>query len=109
VGEYLGTTSSFEDYRPGEDLVNSSAKAYYIRGTARAAAGRLDEGIVDLETAKQRDPSFGYAYWTLGIFYRMKGHLDLSLESFERAAELFTEQDESMMAASAQREAKKLR
>ena len=109
MDEILEPACSYESYRPAEDLLMRNARGYYIRGTARIANGRMDEGISDLETAKQQDPEFGHAYWALGIFYRKRGDKALALKEFERAAELFTVQGESTMAASAQRQAEKLR
>ncbi|MEO1352332.1 MAG: hypothetical protein AAFW84_26635 [Cyanobacteria bacterium J06635_15] len=93
-------------HNPAEDLVTDDGFGYYNRGAARIAAGRRQEGIADLEKAKQQDAKFGLAYWLLGILYREE-QPERALVEFQSAAELFA--DNETMAASAQLEASKLR
>ena len=62
-------------------------KAYSL-GIERLASGQIDEGIVLLEWAMDRDPEFAMAYAKLGAIYSAtKGDLDKSSEYWSKALE----------------------
>ena len=89
-------------YNPITDLVAHSTWGYYTRGVARIAAREHANGRLDLEQAKEIDPSNGHPYWMLGIEYQYEDPLR-AIDEFQKAAELFTVHACSDMAASAQR------
>ena len=107
--EILGPECSFENFQIADTLVKSDGYGFYVRGVARLAKGRIEEGIGDLEAAKEKSPAMGHAYWSLGNAYQRRGEIGRALQEYEKAAELFAGQGEETMAASAQRQVAKLR
>lgn len=100
--------SANQPYDPAKNLVEDSACGYYTRGTARCAVKQWEDGITDLEIAKQIDPEYAHAYWTLGVIYKARDK-HRALQEFNAAYTLFRQQKNDEMARSAEYEASSIK
>ena len=91
-----------------EELVADNAFGYLLRGTSRLAEGNRENGLADLEKAKQLDPQDGRICMTLGTAYQQSDPIR-SYSEYEQAAELFSDKQDNFMTAAAQRAAKRMR
>jgi tetratricopeptide (TPR) repeat protein len=62
--------------------------AYYHRGLAAMAIGRIDRAMDDFNKALALDPSDYYAYVNRGMVYIETGQMDKAMEDFDKAIAL---------------------
>lgn len=103
----MGQSLLDSNFQMSETLTGASAYSYIIRGTARLAEGRREEGIADLTQAKQLEPDNPESYWNLGIVYA-EDSPQKALNEYQTAARLFQQAGDKTMVDAAQREIKRI-
>ena len=66
-------------------LINNQRNFYKERGVCYYAKGLLDEGLVDLNKAIEKNRQDGYAYNTRGIIYQAKENFEKAINDFNKA------------------------
>jgi tetratricopeptide (TPR) repeat protein len=65
------------------DLVPDSIRDQVNYGLALMRAGRIEEGIIELQNAQQRNPSIPHTWFNLGIAYKRASQYDKAIEQLE--------------------------
>jgi YD repeat-containing protein len=99
--------SDFANYNPAEDLVAQTDRGYVVRALSRIARGRMTEAASDLECAKSLNPENGHVYMHLGNIYGSKNP-ERACQEYTQAAQLFAQQQDKVMLASAERSLERL-
>src|SRR6266478_6366392 len=63
-------------------------KAYNMRGSVLAQAGKTEEALADVNKAIGLDPNYAQAYANRGLIYRQTKRLDQAMADYERALAL---------------------
>ena len=70
------------------------AEAYLYRGIAYAELEQFDKAQADLERARSIDPTNGRVFYNLGVVAGRRNEGKAALEHFDRAYQLFTDDEE---------------
>jgi Flp pilus assembly protein TadD len=70
------------------DITNLDASALYLWGEALRSLERYEEAIIPLRRAVQADPENISIFLALGWCFKRSGHIDLAIESLEKALAL---------------------
>jgi Flp pilus assembly protein TadD len=77
-----------EEFRKALDLAPNSARERLNYGLALLKAGKVDEGIAELQKVQKQDPMLPHTWFNLGIAYKKAGDDDRAREQFERMVAL---------------------
>lgn len=80
--------SAIEDYRKAIELDPRNARAYYLRGMARAELLDLDGAIEDLERALELNPSDEGIYYRRGLVYDRMGEDEKAIADYSKAIDI---------------------
>lgn len=93
LNEYFG--GAIEDFTKALKLDGSLSEAYFGRGLALGRAGKIEDGIKDLDIYIQRKPKSSIAYTKRGVRYFWLGDQDKAKADYEKAIELDPENAEA--------------
>ena len=77
-----------EQFRLALGLAPNSVREHVNYGLAMLRAGKVAEGIAELERAQKQDPKLPHTWFNLGVAYKRQGDFDRSLAQFEGMAKL---------------------
>jgi tetratricopeptide (TPR) repeat protein len=77
-----------EEFRKALEIVPDSARDRVNYGLALLRAGRIDEGIAELERAKKQDPSIPHTWFNLGIAFKKGSEWEKAIIEFEHMVAL---------------------
>ncbi len=77
-----------DELRKALVLNPDSAREHLNLGLALLRVGEADEGIAEIETAREIDPALPHTYFNLGIEYKKRGESERAIEEFEQMIKL---------------------
>jgi tetratricopeptide (TPR) repeat protein len=77
-----------EAFRKALQLAPNSAREQLNYGLALLRAGKMTEGVAQLEAVQKRDPELPHTLFNLGIVYKKQGEHEKAITQFERMVQL---------------------
>ena len=81
-------TQAVEQFRQALALAPGSVRERVNYGLSMLRAGKVAEGIAELERAQKQDPKLPHTWFNLGVAYKRQGDFDRSLAQFEPMTKL---------------------
>ncbi|HXA50321.1 MAG TPA: tetratricopeptide repeat protein [Candidatus Acidoferrum sp.] len=81
-----------DQFRQALALAPDSVRERVNYGLAMLRAGKVPEGVAELERAQKQDPALPHTWFNLGIAYKRQGDFDRSLAQFEQMSKLRPEE-----------------
>ena len=77
-----------EELRKALDLAPESARDRLNYGLALLSAGLIQEGVAELETVQQQDPSLPHTWFNLGIQHKRMGEFERAIQQLDQMVKL---------------------
>lgn len=77
-----------DEFKKALDISPGSTREQLNYGLALLRAGKMPEGVAELEKVRAKDPSLPHTWFNLGIFYKKQGETEKSQEMLERMVQL---------------------
>ncbi|HTQ56818.1 MAG TPA: FG-GAP-like repeat-containing protein [Bryobacteraceae bacterium] len=84
-----------DEFKKALDLAPNSPRERVNYGLALLKAGRIKEGVTELERVQKQDPSIPHTWFNLGIEYKKEGNYDGAVAQFKGLLRLVPDEPKS--------------
>ncbi|MBI3940605.1 MAG: VCBS repeat-containing protein [Acidobacteria bacterium] len=77
-----------DEFKKALDLAPDSARERLNYGLALLRAGKMAEGVAELEKVQRQEPSLPHTWFNLGVIFKKEAQYERSIQQFQKMVEL---------------------